>query len=192
MKRLILIACLVIWAIPNVAQEVTDRKAVQVQLDVLGFAQSGFGIVGGYLYGQNRVDFDLLTNTLFDSFINGSQDFKDFVSERRSVMSINYYRYLNKEQVGFYYGGGLSYYEYIIEHNDLNETQTKNAYKPGFYIGYDFLPFKNSGFYIDIWLGGRWHWEGEEQLPFSNGQYYKIPNLDAPLGMIKFGWRFDR
>ena len=173
-------------------KETLKAHAVQIQLDVLGFAQSGFGVVGGYINGKNRIDIDLLTNTLFDSFTNGSQDFEDIFNERRSVMTINYYRYLKNKGLGFYYGAGLSYYEYIVEHESLNETVATNAYKPGIYIGYDVIPFSRmQGFYVDVWLGARWHWESEEEFPYSNGEYYKIPNLDAPLGMIKLGWRFN-
>ena len=175
------------------AQNGTPEKAnaIQFELDVLGFAQSGFGVVGGYINGKNRIDIDLLTNTLFESFTNSGQDFESIMEERRSVMSINYYRYLKSKGTGFYYGAGISYYEYIVQHNTLAETIASNAYKPGIYIGYDILPFKNSGFYLDAWIGARWHWEGEEEFPFSNGEYYRIPNVDGPLGMIKIGWRFN-
>lgn len=189
----ILFSTLFFFSITHDSYGQTDEKvsAIQIELDVLGFAQEGFGIVGGYVFGKNRVDFDLLSNTLFNSFTNTSQDFEDVMTERRSVMSINYYRYINEKALGFYYGAGLSYYEYIVEHDVLDEVVAQRAIKPGVYIGYDLMPFKNKGFYIDAWLGLRWHWEGEEEIPYSNGEYYLIPAFDAPLGMIKFGWRFN-
>ena len=166
-------------------------QSVQIQFDVLGFAQQGYGIVGGYTNGKNRFDIDLLSNTLFESFTNSSQDFENTFKERRTVSSLNYYRYLKTSGEGFYYGVGISYYEYIVENENSKETIADNAYKPGLYIGYQIHPLKKQErFLLDIWFGGRWHWEGEEKLPFANGDYFIIPTLDAPLGMIKFGWKF--
>lgn len=104
-----------------------------------------------------------------------------------------YYRYLSDSGEGFYYGAGSSYYEYVVDHKMVDQTVATNAYKPGVYIGYDILPIKGYGFFLDAWIGARFHPSGEERLEFSQteDQYFIVPAIDGPLGMIKLGWRFD-